>query len=67
MTEQRRLRDVFFSCAKKGAYVMLSNSDTQQTRELYKNANIHQVFTNRAINSDPKKRGKIAELLITNF
>lgn len=62
-----RLQHAFFSCSKKGAYVILSNSDTPQTRELYKDANIHEVMARRAINVNTKKRGQISELIITNY
>lgn len=46
---------------------MLSNSDTVVTRKLYKNANIHEVQATRAINSVATKRGKVGELIITNY
>ncbi|MER1300430.1 DNA adenine methylase [Ligilactobacillus salivarius] len=65
--DQIRLRDVFFDLANKGVNVMLSNSDTELTRELYKDAIIHEVMVGRAINSDATKRGKISELIITSY
>lgn len=65
--DQIRLRDIFFDLANKGVNVMLSNSDTELTRELYKDAVIHEVMVGRAINSDATKRGKISELIITSY
>ncbi|MGQ5708926.1 DNA adenine methylase [Lactobacillus sp. PSON] len=65
--DQERLRDTFFNLSKKGVKVMLSNSDTPTTRELYASANLHEVQASRAINSVASKRGKVGELIITNY
>ncbi|MCH4170779.1 MAG: DNA adenine methylase [Lactobacillus sp.] len=67
LKDQERLRNLFFELAKSGTYVMLSNSDTQLTRELYADANIHEALASRSINSNGKKRGKIGELIITSY
>lgn len=67
LEEQERLRDLFFKLSDKGAYVMLSNSDTPLTRELYKDGNIHSVQASRAINSKASKRGKVGEVVVTNY
>lgn len=66
-SEQVRLRDLFFDLKSRGVYVMLSNSDTDLTRELYGKANIHPVKAYRMINSNAKKRGQINELVITSY
>lgn len=57
-----------------GAKVLASNSDPTNTNntdnffdDLYKNYNIKRIQVGRAINSNGKKRGKISELLISNF
>ncbi len=54
--------------------VMASNSDPRNVDEednffddLYKGLNIYRVTANRAINSKGKGRGKVSELLITNY
>lgn len=65
--DQKRLQKVFFDLKKQGVFAMLSNSDTPLTRALYADANIHVVHAKRAINSNAKKRGKINELIITNY
>ena len=49
---------------------MLSNSDTPFINKIYsgiKNVRITKVQAGRAINSDATKRGKITEVLITNY
>ena len=65
--DQEDLRDLFVELDKRGCYVMLSNSDTPKVRDLYKGYNLHEVRANRAVNSKANGRGKIVELLITNY
>lgn len=67
MNDQERLRDLFFALQQKGVKVMLSNSDTELTRDLYQGANFHEVQASRSVNSDSSKRGKIGELIITSY
>lgn len=57
-----------------GAKLMLSNSDPAPINpdddffdRIYKGFNIHRVWASRMINSNAGKRGKISELLITNY
>ncbi len=64
--EQKRLFNTFEKLAKKGLHVMLSNSDTEFIKELYKNHQIDFVEMNRFINSKSGGRGKISEVLIQN-
>lgn len=65
--EQRRLADFFKQLDKKGARVMLSNSDTPFIRELYKGYDIKVVYARRAINCRAEKRGPVPELVIRNY
>lgn len=65
--DQVRLFNLYDSLSKKGAFVMLSNHNTEFIRDLYKDYNITIVKANRMINSDPTKRGKIEEVIITNY
>ena len=65
--EQRRLAKVFKELDSKGVYVMLSNHNTVLVNELYGNYNIHIIEAKRAINANGKKRGKIEEVIITNY
>ncbi len=65
--EQEHLARVFKELDKKGCKVMLSNSDTKFVKDLYKGYNISMVKATRMINSDATKRGKINEVVITNY
>ncbi|MDR1801186.1 MAG: DNA adenine methylase [Lachnospiraceae bacterium] len=60
--------------SKKGACVVASNSDPKNTNEsdnffddLYNSLSIARISASRAINSVGEKRGRISELLITNY
>jgi len=68
--EQIELRDAFVVLHKRGCFVMLSNSDTLFINKIYsepKGLHITKVQAGRAINSDASKRGKITEVLVTNY
>ena len=65
--EQRRLANVFKDLDKRGVYVMLSNHNTILVNELYKDYNINVIEAKRNINANGKKRGKVEELIITNY
>ena len=65
--EQRRLAKVFKELSDRGCYVMLSNHNTILVNELYKDFNIHLIEAKRNINSNGKKRGKVEEVIITNY
>lgn len=71
---QIRLAEYFTLLSGKGARLMLSNSEPKNENpddhffeELYKGFNIQRVYVNRTINSGTNKRGKIKELVITNY
>lgn len=67
--EQEKLRDLFVELDKRGCYLMLSNSSTTIIHELYKEYKdtTKLIDASRAINSDATGRGKIKEVLITNY
>lgn len=68
--EQTELRDTFAELHNRGCFVMLSNSDTPFINNIYsviKGARINKVQAGRAINSKGSGRGKITEVLITNY
>jgi DNA adenine methylase len=70
--DQVELRDTFLELHKKGCYVMLSNSNAEFINEIYgelkkHGVKVHKVDASRAINSDASGRGKIKEVLITNY
>ncbi len=67
--DQSRLRDVCLALSERGVWVMISNSDTLLIRDLYSHPPfiLHEVAARRAINSNASKRGKVQELIITNY
>jgi len=65
--EQKHLLEVFSELDKKGCKVMLSNSDTPFIKGLYKDFHIGIVKATRMINCDATKRGKINEVVVTNY
>jgi len=68
--EQLELRDAFVELSKRGCFVMLSNSDTPFINEIYSNLKgirINKVSAGRVINSKGTGRGKVTEVLVTNY
>lgn len=65
--EQKRLADVYKELSDRGAFVMLSNHNTECIRELYRDFCIHVVEARRAINSKGSGRGNVEEVIITNY
>lgn len=68
--EQIELRDTFSRLSNLGCYVMLSNSNTEFIKNIYSGlagVKIHEVSAARAINSKGNRRGRIKELVITNY
>lgn len=65
--EQLRLKKLVDKLTKKEVFVMQSNSYSEITKELYKNYNIKEVLASRMINSKVENRGKIKEVIITNY
>lgn len=67
--EQSMLALVCRHLDKKGAKWMVSNSFQPDGffDGLYHGYHVHVIHANRAINSDGKKRGKVPEILITNY
>lgn len=68
-SDQVRLRNLFRKLTERGVYVISSNSASNLVYELYNSVakRIIEVGANRMINSNAKKRGKVTELIITNF
>lgn len=65
--DQVRLRDCFKKLDEKGAFVMLSNSSSPLVEELYKGFNIHKVEATRTNGAKASSRGKISEIIVTNY
>ena len=71
--EQIELSEYFRLLNKKGAKLLLSNSDPKNVDindeffdDLYKGFDIKRIEASRAINSNGGKRGKITEILVNN-
>ena len=65
--EQEQLSKVFNKLDKKGCKVMLSNSDTDFIKGLYKKYPLKKVKATRMINCNGKNRGKINEVVVRNY
>ncbi len=69
MTDQTRLRDMALQLAKRDVRVLISNSDTAATRDLYSGPEFHieAVTTTGSIAAQTSSRGKVCEVLISNY
>lgn len=72
--EQIKLAEFVDSISQKGAKIVVSNSDPKNSNtdddffdRLYSDYTIKRVHANRMINCNGESRGKITELLISNF
>ena len=65
--EQKLLVKIFKKLDERECFVMLSNSDTGFIKDLYSGYNINFVKASRMINCDGKNRGKINEIVVTNY
>lgn len=65
--EQTRLLNVCKDLDKKNVKFILSNSDCEASRELYKDFKIETVSTQRLIAGKASARGKITEILVKNY
>lgn len=65
--DHQRLASLYNELSDRGCYVMLSNSDTPFTRDLYKKWRVDTVYAKRMINSDSSKRGEVTEIIVTNY
>lgn len=70
--EQIELKNTFLRLHKRGCYVMLSNSNSEFINRIYSEIEddkikIHKVSASRAINSKASGRGRIKEVVITNY
>ena len=73
-TDQVRLLEFFKELDRKGAKIMLSNSDPRNENpadtffdDLFSDYKIERVPAKRMINSNGARRGEINELIITNY
>lgn len=67
LEQQAELAALARHLSERGVLVMLSNSNSPVIRDLYKDFCHHAVWASRAVNSKAGLRGKIPELVITNY
>lgn len=65
--EQEQLKEIFSKLDNKGCKVMLSNSNTDFIKNLYKEYKPKVVKARRMINCQGDGRGKVSELIIVNY
>lgn len=65
--DQERLAGCVVSVVKRGANVLLSNSDTPESRRIFTRGGwqVDKVSARRNINSDGAKRGAVGEILVS--
>jgi DNA adenine methylase len=64
--DRERLVAALSRAASRGVRFTLTDSDTSRTRALYAHWRIDRMMVGRSINSDPTKRGRVGELVVTN-
>ena len=64
---QHDLARTFDKLAKRGCFVMLSNSDCPFVRELYAGWRVETISAPRAINSKAGRRGRVNEVLVCSW
>jgi DNA adenine methylase len=58
---------VFRELDRRGAKLMLSNSDVPFIRELYRGFRIETVMAPRAVSCDASSRGPVSEVVVRNY
>ncbi len=73
-SDQIQLSELFKEINNKNVFQMLSNSDPKNINkndnffdDIFKEFNIYRIPAKRVINSDPKKRKEINEIIVTNY
>lgn len=65
--DQKKLAEIFKELDRKGCYIMLSNSDIDFIKDLYKGYLIEKIEASRFINCIAEKRKNHTELIIRNY
>ena len=66
-SDQKKLGEIFSKLSEKGCRVILSNSHSKFTRELFAGWDIETVKASRAVNSKASGRGTVKEILVRNY
>lgn len=71
---QKELAEFYRELNEQNAKLMLSNSNPKNTKKedtffdnIYQGFNIDEIYASRMINANSKGRGKISEILVTNY
>lgn len=65
--DQVRLRNTVRDLTRRGVNVILSNSSSPLVEDLYQEFNLHYVDASRTNGAKPTSRGKIKEIIVTNY
>jgi DNA adenine methylase len=65
LDEHRRLANVFADLGRRRVAALLSNSDTEDTREIFSAFAVDTVSASRPINSNAARRGLVSEILVS--
>lgn len=67
LEDQTRLAEIVKTLDDKRVFFLLSNSDTEIVRELYRPFTVDTVLARRNLNSKADGRGKVPEVLVRNY
>jgi DNA adenine methylase len=68
ISDHERLADTIKELKLKGVFVVLSNSDTPETRRIFgKFMNLYQIKVTRSISANSSSRLKVNEIIATNY
>lgn len=62
--DHEKLAELFEGLVARGAFCVLSNSDTPWVRDRYKQFEVRRIEASRSINSDGAGRGKVGEVIV---
>jgi DNA adenine methylase len=65
--DQRALAEMLKRLDRVGCKFLLTNADTDETRELYRDWQIERVEVRRSVSAKKESRGTTGEILVTNY
>jgi DNA adenine methylase len=65
--DQERLAKALRRASTRGVLFAYSNSDVDEARDLMAGFNLHTIMAPRNVSCDGETRGKVSELLVTNY
>ena len=67
LDEQKRLSELMKTLANNGVRAMVSNSDTELTRQIFGEHRLEVISASRMVSATSKGRGTVKELVIMNY